>query len=225
MAGVKLLLIGVDEKPVDVGVSGADGLFTVPIPKEEKGPPRFVVAQSSGAGIGFAMFQKIPATMTVPMKLVKDQVIKGRIINTEAQPVPGVKVSVTDLVIYSHKSLDAFLAQWLKNPAKLANPLGHLVLTNDALLSATTDADGRFSIAGAGADRFVELSIRGNGIADAKIWVVNRAGFDPSTYNKAAADSRAGMPFEFGLKWLVYGPDLSVVAEAEKTDSRRGQGY
>ncbi len=216
VAGAKLWLVGPDEKPKEVGVSGADGKFSMPGPKEIKFSSRFVVAQLDGAGIDFKPFQKVAPTLMEQMKLVKDQVIQGRVINTAAQPVAGIKVSVTDLVVYGDKSLDAFLAQWLKNPNKMQRPVDHLVLSNDALLSATTDADGRFTIAGAGLDRFVELSIRGTGIADSKVWVANRPGFDPGPYNKAAADSRAVMPSGLGVKWLVYGPDLTVVVEAER---------
>ncbi len=45
--------------------------------------------------------------------------------------------------------------------------------------------------------------------------VVNREGFDPKPYNRATADNIAAMR-GFALKWQLDGPELKVVAEAER---------
>jgi hypothetical protein len=88
------------------------------------------------------------------------------------------------------------------------------------LRSATADATGRFTIAGIGIDRVVELRVRGNGIADTSAWVVNREGFDPKKHNQIEADRFASYnkALDFGPYWLrqLHGPDLVVIAEAER---------
>ena len=85
----------------------------------------------------------------------------------------------------------------------------------DLFLHTTTNADGRFTLAGTGAERLVQLRIRGAGIAETDATVVNREGFDPKPYNQATADNIAAMR-GFALKWLLDGPELKVVAEAER---------
>src|SRR5207302_3707910 len=46
--------------------------------------------------------------------------------------------------------------------------------------------------------------------------VVNRERFDPKPYNQATADNMAAMRFDMDFKWLLDGPELTVVAEAER---------
>ena len=88
-----------------------------------------------------------------------------------------------------------------------------------------TDADGRFTLAGAGAERFVQLRLRGEGIAEQPAaLVVNREGFDPKPYNQAMADNIAATPRVLGHNWQLDGPELKVVVEAESAHPRRGQG-
>jgi hypothetical protein len=85
------------------------------------------------------------------------------------------------------------------------------------LPGATTDAEGRFTVAGAGAERLVTLRLRGTGIAESELWVVNRDGFDPKPYNQATADKNAAKPSAPPVwRRLLYGPELNFVADAEK---------
>jgi 5-hydroxyisourate hydrolase-like protein (transthyretin family) len=46
--------------------------------------------------------------------------------------------------------------------------------------------------------------------------VVNRAGFDPAPYNEATRNNIPKGFDDFGLRWLLSGPDLSYVAERER---------
>jgi hypothetical protein len=125
---------------------------------------------------------------------------------------------VTHVGVYRDNSVDSFLAAWKKRTPHDGVPGGiKHVWKEGALPATTTGKDGRFTVTGVGAERVVALRLRGAGIAEAEAWVVNRPGFDPGPINRATADNQARMMgFPFGRKWLLHGPDLSVVAEAEK---------
>jgi hypothetical protein len=78
-------------------------------------------------------------------------------------------------------------------------------------------ARGRDRLKGAGAERLVSLRLSGAGTAEAEVWVVNRPGFDPKPYNEATRNNVPKGFERFGdYRWLLHGPDVSVVAEAEK---------
>ena len=150
--------------------------------------------------------------------MVHDNAIQGRLINTEGKPVAGAKVSVTSIAIYAGNSLDSFLIEWKKKDPRAEVPFGikSLFTFTDSFLGATTDADGRFTITGAGRERVVGLHIRGDGIADSELVVANRKGFDPKPYNQAADDANATITEGRGPKSMLQGPNLTPVAEKER---------
>jgi RNA polymerase sigma factor (sigma-70 family) len=214
LAGADLLLVGGKDKgkPVKLGVTGADGRFTVTAPRQ-----RWVnlLARSPGLGVDFIDLGRAPAG-EIELRLVKDHPIRGRVIDTEGKPVKGVRVSVSHVGVYGDTA-ERFLALWKKLNSDSGVPSGlKHVWDEGAFPSVTTDRDGRFTITGVGAERAVSLRLGGAGIADAEAWVLNRAGFDPRPYNRATADNEARRPFSFGRRWLLNGPEPSVVAEAEK---------
>jgi len=87
----------------------------------------------------------------------------------------------------------------------------------DALFAAATDTDGRFVLHGSGVERLVSLRLSGGGIADAELWIVNRLNFDPKPYNEAVLDNSFPSARKmFNNHWRLYGPNLSIVAEAGK---------
>ena len=51
-----------------------------------------------------------PAELT--LRLVKDQPIRGRVVNTEGRPVPGARVAVDGLFASAEERLDDFLTAW-----------------------------------------------------------------------------------------------------------------
>jgi RNA polymerase sigma factor (sigma-70 family) len=228
-AGAKLLLLG----PIDpaeqqellvdhgitkrLGASAADGRFTVAIPKERR--QQILVAQADGLGIDFLNLDARKLGKTVELRLVKDHVIRGRVVNTEGKPVAGVRVAVNHLDIYPDNSLDSFLVFWKNRPFNFG-PRGGVRLIQSGtgtLLTATTDADGRFALHGVGEERLVSLRLSGGGIAADEVWVVNRAGFDPKPYNQATLDNLPEKEKKHAnLRWMLSGPDVSVVAASEK---------
>src|SRR5262249_37501722 len=111
-AGAKLLLLSNDKKIVELGVTAADGRFSVLVPKE--GKDRYLTTQADGTGIDFFNISHSDPKKLVEFRLVKDRAIRGRIVNTEGKPVAGVRVDVDNLGVYPNNSLDSFLAIWTK---------------------------------------------------------------------------------------------------------------
>jgi RNA polymerase sigma factor (sigma-70 family) len=216
LAGARLLLLGKADKPTDAGVSSPEGRFTLRVPKDQE--DHYLFAMADGVGLDFLDLHRLKPNESVELRLVKDRVIRGRIVDTQGKPVAGALVRVKSLNVYANHSLDSFLAEWKKRHFMSGLPSGVKDLWREEgiFLCTTTDVEGRFALAGAGAERLVGLRVHGAGIADGELYVVNRDGFDPKPYNEA---SRNNIPkgFEEGaMMWLLYGPDVAFVAEAEK---------
>jgi hypothetical protein len=163
----------------------------------------FLAASAPGAGLDFIRLGGLDAARVLELRLVKDQVIRGRIVDTQGKPVAGVKVGVTNIGAFDASSVDSFLAAWTNRMISWQWPGGDKTLWQESgvITAATTDADGRFDLAGTGAERVVSLHVSGAGIADAGLRVVNRQGFNPTTYNEA---TRKQSPI------IVSGPDQPV---------------
>jgi RNA polymerase sigma factor (sigma-70 family) len=226
VAGAALLFLGQGGLPADLGTSGLDGRFRVEVPAQKQ--RAFLIARTDGSGIDFVDVARIDPSRPVELRTVADRPVRGRVVNTQGKPVPGARVAVQHVGVYAGDSLDPFLAEWMKRPFESGMPAGTRSLslpsgTDDrwrgagAFFAATTGADGRFTIAGVGAERLVALSVRGAGIARTEVWVVNRDGFDPRPYNEATVGKiPTGVDRSFGFNPLLFGPDPSVVLEGEK---------
>ncbi|MHB1421838.1 MAG: sigma-70 family RNA polymerase sigma factor [Gemmataceae bacterium] len=216
-SSAKLLFLDRKGHIKQLGTTPADGRFTVAIAKETTkrwGP--FLLAQADGAALDFLELYQWKGDKPVELRLVKDQAIRGRVVNTEGKPVQGVRVAVRSIDDPSQTSLDSFLNAWKKR--SFGSSIGcekRFRTKGDAPIATTTDAEGRFAIQGAGVERLVSLHLSGAGIADETLSIVNRAGFDPEPYNQAARDAipKGEKPYS---GWFLSGPNVSVVAEAEK---------
>ena len=216
-AGAKLLLLGAEDRVRQVGISAEDGRFAVMVPKKTTNYwGSWLLAQADGSGIDFLDLDPSERGNKVELRLVKDHVIRGRVVNTEGRPIHGVRVAVTQLDIYPADALDSFLAAWKNQPLPVPNGAKRLRTNTGTLCAATTDADGRFAVRGAGADRLVRLRLSGAGIVDSQLWVVNREGFDPEPYNQARRDNIPKGLEQLGVRDQLSGPAVDVVAEAEK---------
>jgi RNA polymerase sigma factor (sigma-70 family) len=229
-AGAKLLLLD-KETIAEIGATAADGRFTLSVPKNG-----YLIARTNDAGIEFIELPQVKPGNPVELRLVKDYAIRGRIVNTEGKPVPGVRIGIRAIIDNTDNQLDAFLIS-RKNRDMGGRFFGARYLWNEAAVirAAATDADGRFTIHGVGANRLVYLRLSGTGIAEEELWIVNREGFDPKEYNQTPINSPYGVPKrlhppegrELGL---LFGPDASVIVEAEKpihgvvTDADSGKG-
>jgi hypothetical protein len=199
-----------------LGVSAGDGRFTVAVPKGKM--QHFLIAQCADTGIDFLGVDSLKSEKPIEFRLVKDHVIRGRIVNTESKPVAGVRVAVNHLGIYPNDSLDSFLVFWKNRPFNwgLRGGVKDIWSGAGAVLATTTDADGRFALHGVGAERLVSLRLSGGGIAANEVWVANRAGFDPKPYNQATIDNLPKGERGFYGRGALSGPDVAIVAEPEK---------
>jgi RNA polymerase sigma factor (sigma-70 family) len=188
LGGARLILVGRGQKSEDLGTSGADGRFTVKVPRETAEPTRFLAASVPGAGIDFAAIAGLNPARAVELRLVKDNVIRGKIVDTQGKPVAGVQVAVTTVGAVNGNSVDHFLSAWTNRMFSYQWPEADRNLWQEggAIAPATTDAQGRFTLAGAGAERVVHLHTSGAGSAAADWRVVNRPGFNATPYNETA---------------------------------------
>ena len=112
--------------------------------------------------------------------------IHGKIVDTQGKPVAGVQVAVTVVGAFDGNSVDRFLSAWTNRMFSFQWPEADRNLWQEggAIAAATTDADGRFRLAGTGAERLVHLRTSGAGSAAADWRVVNRPGFNATPYNE-----------------------------------------
>jgi RNA polymerase sigma factor (sigma-70 family) len=237
MAGARIVLLGMSDKPADLGVAQADGRFMVRVPRKVLNQQDcYLVAQAPGTGLDFIDFAHLKPGQTAELRLVPDHAIRGRVVSTEGKPLPGVRVNVEEINVHIGNSLDSFLNAYIKI---LAGGKGSAILkriwrARAPLPGVTTDGDGRFELRGLGAERTIRLQLSGGGIAAKSVQVVNRAGIDPSPYNKQFRDYYALANGRTDQRWMEYfflhGPDVSAVAEAGKiirgrvTDADTGNG-
>jgi RNA polymerase sigma factor (sigma-70 family) len=218
LAGAQLLLHGPGDRAVDLGISGPDGLFTVRVPKDTS-REHFLAARAGGAGLDFVRLCGLDPTRAVELRLVKDRVIRGRVVDTEGNAVVGARVALASVGVYPGHSVDPFLAERKTRMSQWGSAPGVNALYQGGgfLDAVTTGAGGRFTLAGTGAERVVSLRVSGAGRADTELYVVNREGFDPKPYNESANNQvpviRSG-PDHFVP--LLHGPDPVIVVEAGK---------
>jgi RNA polymerase sigma factor (sigma-70 family) len=217
--GAKLLLLSQKEKITSLGMSAADGRFTAAVPrKTTESWGHYLVAQSDGAGLDFLDLYQLKVQRPVELRLVKDHAVRGRVVNTEGKPIRGVHVVAERIEVYLQGSLDTFLAAYVKMLAGGAGTGQEKQLWSQGagvLFAATTNADGRFTLHGLGAERTVVLRLSGAGIATTSLWVANRAGFDPQPINQAHLETISKNHRNW--RWSVlHGPAVSVVAQPEK---------
>jgi RNA polymerase sigma factor (sigma-70 family) len=218
LAGARLVLTGRTIQPVELGTSAADGRFTVKVPRDAT-HEHYLAAHAPGAGLDFVGLGGRDPARALVLRLVKDHVIRGRIVDTQGKPVAKVRVSVFLIHAFEGHSVDPFLAAWTNRMVSFQHPEGDrtLVQHRGSVIAATTDADGRFALAGTGAERVVLLHVGGAGIAEADFHVVNRRGLNPTPYNETArkrspiiiSGPDRGMP-------ALYGPDATLVVEPGK---------
>ncbi len=228
-AGAKILMLEENGNARQLCTTEADGRFHVGVPKDAKG--NYLIAQAEGFGIDFVDFPGDPKK-PIEFRLVKDRAIRGRIVNTEGKPVAGARLTLANLGVYADNSMDSFLIAWKKRHFMSGLPGGvkHIWSGAEKLFSTTTDAEGQFVLRGLGNERLLELRLTGAGLAEDNLWIVNREGFNPQSYNQAMRDSIPKGQEHLAVYWVLYGPDADIVAEPEKPlrgmvkDSESGKG-
>jgi hypothetical protein len=212
--GAKLLVVGKDDTLREVGTSRGDGRFAVPVPR-----PAILIARADGFGIGFFTANPFDAR-EVELRLVNDRPLHGRVVDTQGKPVAGVTVGVQELTTYETAALDSFVAA-SKRRTLFSLPQSAVRAGfypgNGSVPWASTDAEGRFTLRGVGADRIVVLRFGGGGIAEFDFRVLNRDGVDHlNTYNALVIrPTLSAMVAQFADRILIHAPDQDIVAEPE----------
>jgi predicted alpha/beta-hydrolase family hydrolase len=197
------------------GTTDREGRFRLELPRADVRPDLNVhlVALADGYGVAGAELPKGGAPAELTLRLVKDQPIRGRVRNTEGQPLAGVRVTLVGVRAPVQGGLDGFLAAWKRDWEKaLQLPSKEVYVPGNPSLSVKTDKDGRFQIAGAGAERIAPLQVEGHGIARTPLWVLTRPGLDPAPFNRAALEGIAPELRIPGQPPLLYGPTFEYVA-------------
>jgi RNA polymerase sigma factor (sigma-70 family) len=220
----KLFVVDSEEwKAAPQAEADADGAFTFQLPPVTgQRWYRYVVATAPDLGLGcdWVGLDGTARSLTgVTLKLPKDVPIKGRLIDLEGKPVAGAKVRVTALETGKDDTLDEFVRQWSKDVGDQNTAIYSLekrLAAKGALadyFAATTDAGGRFTLAGMGRDRCPRVNVSARGKAAQLCFVPLRPEFKPTLNGPIGT-------FAFGPEFtLTLGPSTpisGVVRDAQK---------
>jgi RNA polymerase sigma factor (sigma-70 family) len=200
---------------VQKGISDTEGRFRIELSRADLRPlgRSSLLAAADGYGVDWTDIPPDNAQPELTLRLVKDQPIRGRILNTEGKPLAGVRVRVIGLMTGANGRLDAFLSSWQADwywaAVQTPKSLSHLEQT---LSPVVTDRDGRFRITGTGVERVALLKIQGSGIATTSLRVIAQPGFNPATL-KAGGRGRVGSLLG---PTPLFGPTFEYVAAPER---------
>ncbi len=135
------------------------------------------------------------------LRLVEDRPVVGRVVDAKGQPVAGASVEFLNLLSVADGQwgpiLDGLKDQDSSPFFRLFNNdgTGQQAYGIEALIPpATTDAEGRFRLAGVGRDRVLDLNVEGPGILPARFYILNRDGVDEITRDVRARFPRTPVP-------------------------------
>jgi RNA polymerase sigma factor (sigma-70 family) len=222
----ELFMNWVEGKSEPLGKTQSDGSFRVIIPLKEWGG--WLTARAKGHGmdfVGVGLSKETPAEVT--LRLPKDQPVRGSVIDPQGKPLAGVRVTVDSVTCYDTDSLEKHLKRWTEEFYGMGIPPGGDrsmwyrsewpgERERESPVAATTDADGKFELAGVGAGQQLGLTVRGPGIALTRISVMNRAGFDPKPYVESADKNATLTPGRPGRFAQLFGPGPQIIVEREK---------
>ena len=226
LAGVKLYIPHLKKNPPmaiedfgaeQIAATGAEGRFAFSY-KNPSNVIGYLIAHKEGFGVDWVEVPSLKEPDKVVLKLVKDQPIRGRILDTEGKPLAGVSVTAASILVPPNDKLDDYLAGWKKNWRDTNGTLAkHLYFTLDNIVGkTTTDKDGRFKLLGAGIERVVMVQFQDKGIAGSMPHILTREGLDPKPLNEAAFSQEISQFRIKGQIPILYGPEATFVVEAGK---------
>src|SRR5262249_28913075 len=136
-----------------------------------------IIAITPGHAPGWVNVHKADMMTNVTVKLVKDLPIAGRVVDLQGKPMGGVTVRVRSLAANDAEDLKLWV-EALQSKQEIWGV--HYPRTSlDAILpnltrSATTDADGKFRLAGFGRERLVGLRFEGPTIETVDVYALTR---------------------------------------------------
>jgi hypothetical protein len=178
-------------------------------------PP--LIAFKPGFGVDGLEIGRDDAAHELTLRLTENCPIRGRLTNTEGQPVKGAKIVVGSVESPTDDSLDRLLERWKRTP-QLARGTPERVANlyqRFSPLIVETDSEGRFTISGVGSECMASLNITAAGYMSEVLRVVTRAGFDAEEYNKSFTANAGPFMRMPGQRPRFVGPAFDHVMEIE----------
>jgi RNA polymerase sigma factor (sigma-70 family) len=219
LAGAKIYISGLKSHVIEFkprAVSGPDGRFRFTVrkdefelrPGEQAGQRVTLGATAPGCGAASAFGSRPEQRADATLWLPAEQIVKGRIVDLEGQPVKGVQVAAG---IHS--------ARWAEDGRPLAfdapdreRQTGANILPDDPDVAAVvSDRDGRFVLRGLGKDWLYDLWIAGPTIERRKAELVARPQQPKQVPGTGVHTVERGAP-----KLIQYGCDFVHVAAPSK---------
>ena len=251
--------------PVEWGTSGADGSYRLVVPEEtfrrnftpSMTSPRVqiaLIATAEGLGPGWEELraglrddkEAMKPSYAHDLHLAADLPIDGRVVDAAGKPVVGAIVTVRSLravtdgrwgpVLAALETLDpGFLHSSASHAKNWSYPRNHGAWT--MIPTASTDADGRFRIAGLGRDRSIDLSVFGPGIRPTDLNVLTRDDVADLTRAMRSRYPRRRGPAGYFVRpqdgptdaVMVFGPSPTIEVDLGRTvagvvrDARTGE--
>jgi RNA polymerase sigma factor (sigma-70 family) len=207
--------------PIVRGTGDADGRFRIDVPKADLdvgpgGDPLPIVAAADGFGIDWSPVTDPRQEMT--LRLVPDQPIAGRVVDSEGRPVADATIDVRAVQTTRHEKLDDYFDAIKTFGRDPMGPINKRLYHPGNLLPtpARPNAAGRFRLSGAGAERMTVLKITAPSIAHDVIYVIGRAGFDPTPYRRGGVNPKPDTVRRPEPGPPLYGPTFDYVATPGK---------
>jgi RNA polymerase sigma factor (sigma-70 family) len=180
VAGAKLYLaksLTDGPAPSERATSGPDGRFQLTVPRSELNPGD---AQKSLFQV-MAVVERLgcdwmavgPAEKELTLRLVRDEPIRGRILDPDGRPLAGARLTVRFVCAAKGEDLGAYVEEAQKGLGIAFAKMWHGPMPAPAAV-LTTGADGRFGMISVGRERVVHFHIEGPGIASSSLEVMTR---------------------------------------------------
>ena len=209
----------------------ADGRFELPIADplwksftERK--PSWVVARAAGFGGGWASL--VDPAKSADVRLVADaSPIEGQVLDEVGRPVVGAKVVTRSLLdprlIWPDEDAEDALVEFARTQVKetLRNHPRSLAVT----LTATTGADGWFSLPRLGPDRVVLCEISGSTFTTTEVVVITRDRVENFLGDPLAPKRFRAEWFQFRRFTLIVPPTRIVAGVVRDRDSGQPLGH
>lgn len=194
---------------VSVGKTGADGQLDT-----ERKP--FVTFHATADGYCTSASGYLTDVNPVTIRLAKPHPIKGRLVDLQGEPVPNAKVTVERVSAAENDDLTAAYNAYRVNPEWTGESLPiHLDgQATGAPKGTTTDADGRFELAGVGKLRVVRLRFEADGIERARAVVFADPEFHTRMKPRTDAEKKVGgMAGDY--RATTHGPEFTHAARPD----------
>jgi RNA polymerase sigma factor (sigma-70 family) len=173
----------------EYGTTGPDGRFHVSVPGAKFGEHDTVVAAAAANyGPGWVSVPADGKRDDLTLRLVQDDVpLTGQVLDLEGKPVSGVTLTVQQINAALGEDLGPFLEAAAKRKDATIYDLEQHYLRRFTIALApkvTTDAAGRFRLAGIGRERLVTAQLDGPTVTSEPIRILTRPGkpFEVTSY-------------------------------------------